>query len=184
MPLRFSGMPTSAESFLTAKTLGEIDLTGGGGLSIYRELNPTDAEVPDEPFHRMFERQAEANGWRTAVIAGGEEVTYAQLNALANRAAHALLARGVRCDEIIGLLVPRTKEVFIGELGILKAGGAFLPMVPEYPDDRIDYCLQDAGCRFVLTTRGIAEARADFFRGKPYEALTFEEITAEPCGAA
>ena len=166
----------AAESFLHADRLKDASAAGADIREKYLNLTPTDAIIPDEPVHCMFERQAAENGGRTAVIAGGEELTYAELNRLANRTAHTLIKAGVREDEIVGLIVPRTKEVFVGELGIMKSGGAFLPMVPEYPDDRIEYCLSDAGCRFVLTTEKIAEEKTGLFAGKPYHVMTFEEL--------
>ena len=135
--------------------------------------------IADESVNLMFERMAKANPQRDAVIAAGETLSYQELNILANRAAHALHERGVRGDEVVGLISDRSKAAFIGEMAILKSGGAFLPMVPEYPDDRIDFCLRDAGSRFVLTTQAIYQEKKALFENKPYEALLIEELTAK-----
>ncbi len=168
----------AAESFLSAERISDASAAGTDIKDTYLNLTPTDARIPDEPVHRMFERQAAAKGDSLAVAAAGEELSYAELNVLANRTAHTLIGLGVQKDDIIGLIVPRTKEAFIGELGIMKSGGAFLPMVPEYPDDRIEYCLSDAGCRFVLTTEKIAKERETLLSGKSFRVLTFEELAS------
>ena len=94
--------------------------------------------------------------------------------AKANRLSHTLIDLGIREDTIVGLILERGIPVYITRQGILKAGGAFLPMVPEYPDDRIDFCLTDAECPYVITTEKIKEERSSLWNGKPYRVLTVE----------
>lgn len=67
-------------------------------------------------------------------------------------------------------------DVPVAEYGIFKAGGAFLPMLPDYPDDRISYCLEDAGSRFVVTTREIKEEKKELFSEGKHTVVTVEDF--------
>lgn len=169
----------AANSFLTAKTLGDVNLTSKEQAKLIESFNCTDYPVELVSVNKLFERMAKQHPDRTAVIANGESLTYKELNCLANRLAHGLLRRGLKLDTMVGLILEREKSVYIVRQGILKAGGAFLPLVPEYPDDRIDFCLRDAACPFVITSEKRKRERGKFWEGKPYEVLTVEELTAE-----
>jgi len=166
----------AANSFLYAKTLGDVNITSKEQLALIERFNETEYPVEIMPVNQLFEAQVTAHRGMTAVIACGETLTYDGLNRLANRLAHALIARGVKLGDIIGLVLERDKRVYITRQGILKAGGAFLPMVPEYPDDRIEFCLTDAECPFVITTERIKQERAALWEKKPYQVLTVEEL--------
>ena len=166
----------AAFEFTKKQYMREVSVLTDKMEEMLSSFNDTDFFVEDESVNRMFERQVELHPDRLAVIASGESLTYAQLNKLSNRAANALIKLGIAKDEIVGLISKRTKEIFIGEMAILKAGGAFLPMVPEYPDDRIDYCLTDADSRYVLTTEAIKAEKEALFSDKAYKVITFEEL--------
>ncbi|MGN0669605.1 MAG: amino acid adenylation domain-containing protein [Oscillospiraceae bacterium] len=170
-------LATAAKSMLTAGTLGEVNITSAKQLDLVNSFNDTDYPVDLVSVNRLFEKHAQANPELTAVIANGEKLTYGELNSLANRLAHGLIELGVKLDDIVGIVLDRTKEVYVCEYGILKAGGAFLPLSNEYPDDRIDFCLTDAECRFVITTEAIKADRAELFSDeKPYKAVTVEQL--------
>lgn len=178
----FDIMAEAANSFLTAKTLGDVNLTSREQSQIIDSFNQTDYPVEMVSVNRLFEEMARRYPDRTAVIANEESLTYDELNRQANRMAHALLelgadgGKGFRPDTILGVLLDRTVSVYVTEQGILKAGGAFLPMVPEYPDDRIDYCLMDAECDYVITTEKLKNERESLWEGKTYQVLTVEEL--------
>jgi amino acid adenylation domain-containing protein len=87
---------------------------------------------------------------------GRRELTYAGLDAAANRLAHMLVARGVGPETFVGLLADRSLEMIVGIVGILKAGGAYVPLDPAYPGERIRFIADDAGAQIVLATRGLA----------------------------
>ena len=171
----------TADGLLKNEFLKDIEVLDKLSQTELTGFNDTLYPVAKESVNKMFERCAGRNPKKRAVFAGGEALTYEELNALSNRTARVLIDLSVKKDEIVGLITERTKEVFIGELGIIKSGAAFLPMVPEYPDERIDFCLKDAGSRFVLTTRKIYEERKELFDGKPYEAVLFDEILEGTC---
>ena len=166
----------AALSLLTARTLGDASVTPAEELSRIESFNDTDYAVDVVSVNRLFEAQAAANPQKTAVIAAGEAVTYDALNRAANRVAHALIRLGIKRDEMVGILLDRSKSAYIANLGILKAGAAFLPMTPSYPDERIDYCLCDAKSPFVITSEAFKEERRALFENKPYRVLTIEGL--------
>lgn len=169
----------AASSFLTAATLGDVNITSPEQAAIVEQFNQTEYPVELVSVNKLFENWVEKYPERTAVIACGETLTYGELNRLANRVAHGLIRLGLKLDTMVGLILEREKSVYIVRQGILKAGGSFLPMVPEYPDDRIDFCLRDAECSFVITSEKLKKERQGFWDGKPYRVLTVEELLAE-----
>ena len=121
-------------------------------------FNQTAHPFPDHvTLHELIEAQVARNGSATAVICehdktfGTPALTFAQLNAKANQVAHLLRASGVGPGSIVGLLVERSFAMIIGVLGILKSGGAYLPIATDNPPERIRFLLQDAGVRVLLT---------------------------------
>ncbi|WP_200215663.1 non-ribosomal peptide synthetase [Micromonospora coerulea] len=101
--------------------------------------------------HELVEEQAGRTPEATALICGAERLTYRDLNSRADRLAHRLRERGVGPDVVVGLCVERSADLVTGLLGVLKAGGAYLPMDPDYPTDRLTYMVEDSGTRVVLT---------------------------------
>lgn len=166
----------SAKSFLSARTLGDVNITSKKQFDIIESFNNTDYPVDIMSVNRLFENNVRKNPDKLAVVTRSEKLTYKELNEKANKVANALIEKSVCADTVIGLVLNRSPYVYISEHGILKAGGAFLPMVPEYPDDRIDYCLKDSEAPFVITTEKIKSQREALFENKPYKVLTVEEL--------
>ena len=104
----------------------------------------------DKTIQQLFEEQVEKTPDNIAVVFEDKQLTYSQLNERANSLARLLRKKGVKPDSIVGLLVERSLEMIIGIFGILKAGGAYLPIDPSYPQDRIEYMLQDSGTQVLL----------------------------------
>ncbi|MGW1108617.1 amino acid adenylation domain-containing protein [Streptomyces sp. NPDC002540] len=102
--------------------------------------------------HEVFEEQAARTPHRVAVTFEGTDLTYAQLNARANRIAHALIARGAGPEVLVGLSLERGIELLPALLGILKSGAGYLPLDPANPADRLAYIRQDAQAPVVVTT--------------------------------
>jgi amino acid adenylation domain-containing protein len=109
------------------------------------------------PLHRRFEEQAARTPGAPAVTCGGESRTYAELNARANRLAHALRRSGVGPESRVGLCVERSFELVEAILGILKAGGAYVPLDPGYPASRLALIAEDSGLDVLVTTEALRE---------------------------
>ncbi|MCH2094782.1 MAG: LLM class flavin-dependent oxidoreductase [Rhodobacteraceae bacterium] len=112
-------------------------------------------QVSDVTMHRAFEAQVAATPNATALVFEDQRLTYAQLNARANRAAHVLQGMGVKPDMIVGLCTRRSVDMVVGALAILKAGGAYLPMDPGYPSDRLEHFVADSGAAILVTQSGV-----------------------------
>ncbi|MDX7896967.1 non-ribosomal peptide synthetase [Bacillus velezensis] len=108
----------------------------------------TDASICE-----LFEKQAEATPNQIAVSAQDGSLTYSELNKNANRLGRALIQKGVKKNEAVGIAADRTTDFIIGIMGILKAGAAYLPIDPSYPQERVEYMLKDSGARLLLTDR-------------------------------
>ena len=116
------------------------------------EFNDTKADYPkDECVHQMFEEQVRRAPDRVAVVFEKQQLTYMQLNARANRLAHHLQTLGVGPEVPVAICMEHCPEIVVAVLGILKAGGAFLPLDPAYPKAGLAFMLQDAGSPVVLT---------------------------------
>ncbi len=116
------------------------------------DWNQTDAVHPlDRSLAELIEAQVEAGPNRTAITFGDEEVTYAEMNARANRLAHELIRCGVGPDEPVGVCLERTPDLLIALVAVVKAGGAYVPLDPGFPRERLVYMARDAGLRAVVT---------------------------------
>nr|WP_090210467.1 non-ribosomal peptide synthetase [Pseudomonas asplenii] len=100
--------------------------------------------------HQLIEEQAERRPDAVAVVCAGERLTYAELNARANRWAHRLIARGVKADVLVGVAAERSLEMIVALLAVLKAGGAYVPLDPAYPEERLRYMIDDSGLKLLL----------------------------------
>jgi amino acid adenylation domain-containing protein/non-ribosomal peptide synthase protein (TIGR01720 family) len=117
--------------------------------------NDTAVDVPAATYADLVEAQVSRTPDAPAVI-GDETLTYAELNARANRLARLLVDHGVGPERIVALALPRSVEIIVAQLAVAKAGGAFLPVDPTYPVDRIAFMLADARPSLVLTTADLA----------------------------
>ena len=121
------------------------------------DWNATSRAVPALTLPELFAAQARATPDAIAVVYGDRELSYAALDAHANRLAHHLRSQGVGAETVVGLCVERSLEMVIGLLGILKAGAAYLPLDPSYPAERLSFMLSDAGCAVVVTQQGVLD---------------------------
>ncbi len=116
------------------------------------ELNATEADYPcDKTLHQIFEEQVLKTPERTALIYAGKKMTYDALNRKANRLARLLRQNGVGPDSIVALMTYRSFEMIIAILAVLKAGGAYLPIDPDYPAGRKKDILDDSRTGVLLT---------------------------------
>jgi amino acid adenylation domain-containing protein len=118
-------------------------------------LTQWNSPILEEPcplcIHECFEAQVERSPQAIAVVCAQRSLTYAELNAKANRLAHELRSHGLQPDQFVGLYAERSLEMVVGVLGILKAGGAYIPLDPAYPPQRLAYILGDAQIQVLVT---------------------------------
>ena len=109
------------------------------------------------PVPELFAAQAARQPQAVALVCGAERLSYGELNERANQLAHYLRKQGVGPEVVVGMCVERSVEMVVALLGIMKAGGAYLPLDPEYPSQRLQYMLADAQVGLVLTTERLLE---------------------------
>lgn len=118
---------------------------------VLRKFNNTKSNYPkSETIVSLFEKIAKASPNKIAVVAGGQNINYKELDERANQFANYLILQGVKSENPVPLCIDRSIEMVIGILGILKAGGALVPIDPSLPVERIDYMLEDTGAHFVI----------------------------------
>ncbi|HEX2077404.1 MAG TPA: amino acid adenylation domain-containing protein, partial [Longimicrobium sp.] len=148
---------------------------------VLREFNDTRREYPREAcVHELFEAQAARTPGAVAVVSEAERVTYAELNARANRLAHHLRDLGVAPDVRVGICVERSVEMVVGLLAILKAGGAYVPLDSSYPVDRLRCMLEDSAPAVLLTHPPLAATVAELAAGSAVPVL---DLTARAAWA-
>ena len=142
------------------RTVGELDLLPEAERRrVVVDWNHTAKEYPrGKTVHRLFEEQAEREPQAEAVVFAGDRLSYRELNERANRLAAYLMKRGVGPETLVGLCVERSLEMVVGLLGILKTGGAYLPLDPSYPRKRLAFMLEDSAARVVLTQERLAKS--------------------------
>ncbi|GID33104.1 hypothetical protein Abr02nite_80870 [Paractinoplanes brasiliensis] len=164
------------------RPLGSAELMDAAELARLEDWNDTVHPVPASTLPEAFERQARRDPGRVALRAGPVTLTYGDLNAAANRLARVLVAEGVGAEDFVAVAVPRTDQLVIALLAVLKAGAAYCPIDLSYPADRIRYMLTDAAPALLLSTRESAGAVA----GHEAPALvldsqaTTDRLTAAP----
>jgi amino acid adenylation domain-containing protein/non-ribosomal peptide synthase protein (TIGR01720 family) len=127
-------------------------LSAGERRLMLFEWNATQTPYPSERcFQHLFEEQAARTPDELAVLCGTQQLTYRELDERSNQLAYYLRARGVHADSIVGICMERSPELIVALLGVLKAGGAYLPLDPRYPSRRLEFMLEDARVPVLLT---------------------------------
>ncbi|NCS48327.1 MAG: AMP-binding protein, partial [Microcystis aeruginosa BK11-02] len=118
--------------------------------------NETQTDYPNNKcIHQLFEEQVERTPNNIAVVFDHESLTYSELNNRANQLAHYLQKLGVKPKELVGICLERSLEMIVGLLAILKVGGAYVPIDPDYPQERISFMLQDTQVKILLTCESL-----------------------------
>ncbi|WP_228050002.1 non-ribosomal peptide synthetase [Tychonema sp. LEGE 06208] len=138
-------------------------LTEAEGYQLLAEWNNTTKEYPsDKCIHQLFEEQVTRSPDAIAVVFEDKQLTYLQLNQRANKIAHHLRTLGVGPEVSVGICVERSLEMVVGLLGILKAGGPYVPLDPEYPTERLSFMLQNAQVKVLLTQQRLVEKLPEY----------------------
>ena len=129
----------------------------------------------DRSFVEQFETQVGQSPDAVALVFGDEELSYGAVERRANRLARRLRNRGVGTDVVVGLALDRGVEMMVALLAVLKAGGAYLPLDPDYPPERLSHMLRDSGAALVLTQRTLLEQFSPVLEETGAEAWLLDE---------
>ncbi|HEV7550984.1 MAG TPA: amino acid adenylation domain-containing protein, partial [Candidatus Angelobacter sp.] len=139
---------------------------------LVEELNGTEFEYDREQcLHELIAAQAKNRPAETAIVWGEAEITYAELNARANQVARYLVRMGVRKEDLVGICMRRSPDMVVAMLGIWKASAAYVPLDPQYPEERLRFMLEDANARVVITEKSLGER----VRGGAAAVLCFDQ---------
>jgi amino acid adenylation domain-containing protein len=140
-------------------------MTEDEGRELLLRGDQTRRDFPSRCIHEQIEEQVARTPDGTAVVFGGEAMTYRELNRLANQVARHLRQLGVRPEARVGICLERSIEMVAGLLGVLKAGGAYVPLDPTYPLDRLAFMVEDSHPAVLLTEESVA-GKLPPFRGR------------------
>ncbi|WP_187355522.1 non-ribosomal peptide synthetase [Paenibacillus tengchongensis] len=145
--------------------LREIDiLSQKEKHKLLHEFNNNAVEFPKQKtLQELLQEQTERTPYRTAVIYEKQSLTYKELNEKSNQIAHMLREKGVSKDKLVGILLERSIDMLVSIIGVLKAGGAYIPMDLDYPSERIRTVLADSGAGIVLTKSQTVNHPASFY---------------------
>ncbi|MER5883790.1 amino acid adenylation domain-containing protein [Streptomyces sp. NPDC001941] len=133
-------------------------LVAGERSRVVSEWNATDADLGSLLVPQLFAEQVMATPDAPAVLGDdGDTVSYAELDARANRLASYLVGQGIGAESLVGLCLPRGVDAVVSMLAVWKAGAGYLPIDPEYPAERINFMLGDSGAALTLTTEEILD---------------------------
>ncbi|HEX5883539.1 MAG TPA: amino acid adenylation domain-containing protein, partial [Pyrinomonadaceae bacterium] len=174
-------LQTVLESFTvdSVRSVAQISLVTDSERSVLlAQWNDTRKDSPSlgRSVHRIFEEQARKTPNRIALVCGSEQLTYAELNARANRLARYLLRNGVETESRVCICLEPGVELIVAALGVLKAGAAYVPLDPAYPDSRLAFMLDDCGARVLLSESRLLAGRVP---SDDVTALCLDEKRAE-----
>jgi len=132
------------------------------------------------PAHEEFERQAAARPNAVALVCDDQQLTYGQLNRRSNQLAHHLVALGTRRGDRVGVNVARSMDMVLGQLAVLKAGGVYVPLDPEYPSSRLHRMLDNTSISIVLTHRDVADVLSGSHARAVFLDTDQEQIALQP----
>ncbi len=143
-----SGLPINDLPMLTEKE----------EVQILKAFNATTVPYPaDQTVVDLFEAQVEKAPDAIASVFQSTSLSYKELNERSNQLAHYLKEQGVQSDTLVGICLERSQDMIVGILGVLKSGGAYVPIDPNYPQARIDYILEDTGIELLISSGNISE---------------------------
>jgi non-ribosomal peptide synthetase-like protein len=165
----FCDNPTTDISLLKMLSEKEMERLGNWSVSLVDKQISSPSTLP-----QLFENTARAFGHKAALQCRGEQISYKEFNGRSNSLARFLQSRGVKKGSFVAILLPRSENVFIAIMGVLKAGAAYVPIDPRSPADRISYILQDADVKTVITDSMLQKQN-----GLSGDCIIMEDLTEE-----
>ncbi|MBR1212272.1 non-ribosomal peptide synthase/polyketide synthase [Bradyrhizobium sp. JYMT SZCCT0180] len=157
------------------RPVGMIAANDPADEALLLRMNSTGRDEPRRGIIAQFEEQVRRSPDAIALVFGGAELSYGELNKRANRLARGLRDHGVGTDVVVGLALERGVAMMVALLAVLKAGGAYLPLDPDYPPERLSHMLRDSGAGLVLTQTSLLEQFASVLKETGAEAWLLDE---------
>lgn len=139
-------------------------------------INDTTIAVPFVPVTARLEKAAAKEPGKTAVVCREDRISYRDFNETVNRAAHSLLEKGLKKEDIVAVMADRSIDAYVGQWAVLKAGGAFVFISPSYPEDRVRFILEDSGAKFILKDEYSAGISKSWEQVKGCPTLMLDEL--------
>ncbi len=178
-----SSLEACVISLMNTEKISEVSVLAASEKRILDGLNNTDGTSYDRfiSLPEMLDNEIEKHPEKIAVYAGGKSITYKELGQLSNSVASGLVSMEVKADEPVALMLHRTIDVYPVRQGILKSGGAFLSIEPDYPDDRILYILKNADVRILITTKDVYNSKKSLLEQSGVKIIYTEDLYNYPC---
>ena len=174
------------KGFLTQEYLRDVNITTASQIEVLDSFNQTDVDYDDtQTIVSLFRRQAKATPESIAVVYKDRTFTYAEVDAISDRIAGFVAAKGLGAEDVVAVLIPRCEWMAIASLGVLKAGCAYQPLDPTYPKERLNFMMQDASAKLLIADEELRsivdEYQGDVLLTKDLLALpAVAELPAEP----
>lgn len=155
-------------------SIGDIPILTEEDMNAYAELNNTSKEWPETlTIPAMFASAVDRYANRIALSSDKGSLTYSQLDRLSNQVANMLVQKGVTKGEFVAIFMERGMDAIVSMLGVLKAGGAYIPLDPEHPDDRNSYIISDTQSHIVITKEHFTSKLSDLLSGNDSDVAIF-----------
>ena len=165
------------EGMLTCKQLTDIDIATQEQVKLLDTFNENDVDYDaSQSIVSLFRRQAQATPDNVAVVYKDLQYTYAQVDAISDRIAAYLVGKGLKTEDVVSVLIPRCQWMAIASLGVLKAGCAYQPLDPSYPQERLNFMMKDANAQLLIVDETLREL-VNEYEG---EVLLTRDIDALP----
>lgn len=164
------------KQLICKKKISEISTLPDADKAIYEKTNDTYVEIPPITINKLVEKQALEKPNKVAVIACNGKYTYKELNESANKVANCLIDLDIKLGQTIVMLMPRIAEAYVVRQGIVKSGGAFVPVDPKYPDDRVEYIITNSESKYLISTKKIIEEKQELIKKTNIKAFAIEDI--------
>ncbi|MCG8586389.1 MAG: condensation domain-containing protein, partial [Pirellulales bacterium] len=156
------------------QAVASVDAAGGPSSKVrYEAYNATHHPLAEpQTVHERFADRVRQSPRSTALVCGAKKLTYAELDLRTDQLARLLRERGVQPDTIVGICTRRGVDTVVAMLGVMKSGAAYLPLDPEFPDDRLAYMVEDSKCRCVIVDQSTEARRSDW----PAPSILIDEL--------
>ena len=164
-------------SELMVKSLiSEINTLPEEDKELYKKFNDTYEPIPNITINKLVEKNAELHPDKDAVIGCNRKYTYKEFNEACNKVSHTLYDMGVKLETKVVMLMPRIAEAYVVRQGIIKSGGAFVPIDPKYPDERVEYIISNSEAKILISTEEIIKNKKNIIDSTKIKAISIEKI--------